>query len=182
MKSLRKKCVIDSCPGFSLVEFIMVIVVLGIIAATGAQMMGMGFKAYFTGKDITEMDWQARVALERMTRELRGVFCTQVNLTQCTPAVTLSPANEITFVDGSGNSIRYCMGTIGTCPGAVGELTRNTQPLASGVSNLTFSYLDKTGATTATAAQVYYIVVNFTATQNGLSKAYQATVGPRNFL
>ena len=151
----------------------MVIVVLGIIAATGAQMMGAGFKAYFTGKDITEMDWQARVALERITRELRSV--------RAPTDITVTPTNEITFVDVGGNSIRYCMGTIGTCPGAVGELTRNTQPLASGVSNLTFSYLDRTGVATATPALVFYIVVSFTATQNSISKPYQATVSPRNF-
>jgi hypothetical protein len=95
--------------------------------------------------------------------------------------LTVTPTNEITFVDAGGNSIRYCMGTIGTCPGAAGELTRNTQPLASGVSAFGFTYLDRAGAATTTPALVFYIVVNFTATQGKISKAYQATVSPRNF-
>ena len=151
----------------------MVMVILGIIAATGAQLMGNGFTAYFTGKNITEMDGQARLALERMTRELRSV--------RAPTDITLVPANEITFVDVDGIGIRYCLGTVGTCPGAAGELMRNTQPLASGISNLAFTYLDRTAAATAAAAAVYYIGVSFTATQGAISKPYQATVSPRNF-
>lgn len=173
MNSINTKCSIDSGRGFSLIELIVVIVVFGVIAATGAQLMGNGFRAYFSGKDMTEMDSQTRVALERMTRELRSVRA---------PAdLTVVPANEISFVDAGGNSIRYCMGTVGTCPGAAGELVRNTQPLAGGVSGLAFSYLDRAGVATTTPALVYYITVNFTAAQGTISKAFQATVSPRNF-
>jgi prepilin-type N-terminal cleavage/methylation domain-containing protein len=173
MDSTSTKCIIDSRQGFSLIELIVVIVVFGIIAATGAQLMGNGFRAYFAGKDMTEMDSQARVALERMTRELRSVRV---------PAdLTVAPTNEITFVDAGGNTIRYCMGTVGTCPGAAGELIRNIQPLAGGVSGLVFSYLDRAGVATVTPALVFYITVNFTAAQGAISKAFQATVSPRNF-
>ena len=153
----------------------MVMVILGIIAAIGAPMIGNGFKAYFTAKDITEMDGQARLALERMTRELRSVRA---------PAdLTLLPANRITFVDVDGNIISYCMGAVAPCPGAAGDLMRNNQPLASGISNLAFTYLDRapTPAPTAIAAAVYYIGVSFTATQGTVNKPYQATVSPRNF-
>ena len=151
----------------------MVMVILGIIAATGAQMMGNGFKAYFTGKNIAEMDGQARVALERMTRELRSV--------RAATDLTLVPGGEITFVDVDGNSIRYCMGTVLGCPGIAGDLMRNSQPLASGISNLTFTYANSAVAATAVPSAVYYIGVSFTATQGTINKPYQATVSPRNF-
>ena len=160
--------------GFSLFESIMVIVVLGIVTAAAAPFISAGFQSYFTGKDISETDWQARVALERMSRELRSVRA---------PAdLIISSANDITFTDVDGNSTRYCMGSVGGCPGAVGELTRNSQPLATGISALTFSFLTKTGAVTAVAANVFYITVAFTATQNTTVKSFQATVSPRNFL
>lgn len=162
-----------SAKGFSLIELIMVIVLLAIVAVVAAPVLSGGFKAYFIGRDIAETDWQARVALERMTRELRSVRA---------PAdLTITSASDITFTDVDGNSIRYCMGTVGGCPGAAGELTRNTQPLASGVSGLTFSYLTRTGASTVVVAQVFHITVGFMATQNTISKSFQTTLSPRNF-
>ena len=93
----------------------------------------------------------------------------------------ITSANDITFTDVDGNSTRFCMGTAGGCPGTAGELTRNSQPLATGISALTFSFLTKTGAATAVAANVFYITVAFTATQNTIIKSFQATVSPRNF-
>ena len=151
----------------------MVIVLLGIVTAVAAPFLSAGFQSYFIGKDISETDWQARVALERMSRELRSVRA---------PAdLIITSANDITFTDVDGNSTRFCMGTVGSCPGATGELTRNSQPLATGISALTFSFLTKTGAATAVAANVFYITVAFTATQNTIVKSFQATVSPRNF-
>jgi prepilin-type N-terminal cleavage/methylation domain-containing protein len=161
--------------GFTFVELVAVIVLFGIIAAMTASLMGQGFTAYVTGRNIAETDWQARVALERMTRELRSVRA---------PAdITMTSAADLTVVDAEGNSIRYCMGTVGTCPGAVGELMRNAQPLAKGVTALTFTYLTKgpPPAITAVPAQVYYIIAAFTATQGTISKNFQVAVSPRNF-
>jgi prepilin-type N-terminal cleavage/methylation domain-containing protein len=159
--------------GFTLVELLMVIVLFGIVAAFAAPAMQSGFRAYFTGRDISEADWQARVALERMTRELRAVRA---------PAdLALAAAGDLTFVDLDGNSIRYCMGAIGGCPGAAGELMRNAQPLASGVSGLTFSFLTRTGGATGSAALAYYVSASFDATHQTITKSHQVTIAPRNF-
>ena len=159
--------------GFTLVELLMVIILLGIVAAVAAPTMQSGFQAYFTGRDISEVDWQARVALERLTRELRSVRA---------PAdLALAAANDLTFVDLDGNSIRYCMGAVGTCPGAAGDLMRNSQPLATGIGALTFSFLTRAGGATGTAALAFYVSASFTATRNAITKTHQATVAPRNF-
>ncbi len=159
--------------GFSLIEMIMVIIVLGVIAAVAAPALSNAFRAYFTGKDIAETDWQARAALERMSRELRTVR---------SPAdLVITSGSDLSFTDIDGNVIRYCLGAVGTCPGAAGNLMRNSQSLASGVSGLTLSYLTRAGAATGVAAQVFYIVTGFTLTQNTASKTFTATVSPRNF-
>ena len=160
--------------GFSLLELIMVVVVLGIVAAVAAPFLSASFQSYFIGKDISETDSQARVALERLSRELRSV--------RAPTDLIITSGGDISFTDVDGNSIRYCMGTVGGCPGAVGELTRNSQPLATGISALTFTFLTRTGAATAVAANVFYITVSFTATRNTISKSFTATVSPRNFL
>jgi Tfp pilus assembly protein FimT len=159
--------------GFSIFELVLVIVVFGLVSAAAAPFVNAAFRGYFTGKDVTEMDWQARVASERMSRELRTIRA---------PAdLTITAAGDITFVDLDGNTIRYCLGTVGTCPGAAGELMRNTQPLATGISALSFTYLNNASAATAVPAQVYLVTVAFTATQNNASRAHQFTVAPRNY-
>lgn len=159
--------------GFSLFELIMVIIIFSILAAVAAPLMVVGFQAYFTGKGVADVDWQARVALERMTRDLRTI--------RSPASLVITSGSDISFTDADGNVIRYCMGTVGTCPGAAGELSRNAQPLATSVTALAFSFLTQTGVATVTPAQVFYVTVNFTATNSTTSKAYQATVSPRNF-
>ena len=159
--------------GFTLVEVVAAIVLFGIVAAMTARVLSQGFQSFIMGRNLAETDWQARVALERMTRELRIIRA---------PAdIIMTSGSDLTFTDLDGNAIRFCMGAVGTCPGAAGDLTRNTQALATGVSGLAFSYLTRTGAATATPAQVYYVVIAFTATQGSMSKSYQAVVSPRNF-
>jgi len=159
--------------GFSLVELILVIVVIGIVAAVAAIVMESGFRAYFGGRDITEADWQGRVASERLSRELRTIRA---------PAdLAITSASDISFVDVEGRTIRYCQATVGTCPGSTGQLMRNAAPLASGISGLNFSFLTRTGAATAVPAQVFYVTAGFTAAQGTVSRAYQVTVAPRNF-
>lgn len=150
--------------GFSLIEMVLVIVIVGIIASVGAQLMGTGFQLYFTGRDTLSVDAQARVALERMTRELRTV--------RPATSLTMTPATQITFTDETGTVVQYVLGG--------GNLMRNTEVLAGGVTGLGFVYLDSTGAVTATAAQVFYVSVQFTVTQGGMSSTYRATVSPRN--
>lgn len=159
--------------GFTLFELLLVLVVFGIIAAVAAPLLANLFQAYFTGSQVTEADWQGRVAIERMSRELRAVR---------SPAdLTITSASDITFVDIDGSSIRYCLGAVGGCPGAAGQLMRNGQPLAFGVTALTFSFLTRAAAATGAAALAYYITVAFTVTNASSAKSFQVTVSPRNF-
>ncbi len=159
--------------GFRVIALIMVIVLFGIIAAAAAPLLQTGFQSYSTGKDISETDWQARAAIERMTRDLRAI--------RAPTDITISSASDVTYVDTDGNTVRYCMGAVGGCPGTAGDLMRNGQPLATGVSALTFTFLTRAATATATPSAVFYITFGFTDTQNGISKGYSATVSPRNF-
>ena len=153
--------------GFSLVEMIVVIILLGILAALGSQMLGKTVQSFAFSRDVTKGDWQARVALERLTRDLRMVRA-PVNL-------TITPATAITFSDTDGTNVNYSLS--GT------RLMRNTQVLADDISNLQFTYLRSDGNTveTTNSSLVYYITVSFDVSRSITTTSLRATVHPRNF-
>jgi len=152
--------------GFSLVEMVVVIVLVGIIAAIGSQMLGMTLQSFVLGKDVLKGDWQARVALERLTRDLRMV--------RASANLTIAPATAITFSDTDGSNVNYSL--------SGSQLMRNTQVLADDVSNLQFAYLQSDGNTAAaSAATVYYITVLFDVTRSTATTNMRATVHPRDF-
>lgn len=153
--------------GFSLVELIVVIVLVGILAALGAQMLGRTVESFVFGRDVVKGDWQARVALERLTRDLR--------MLRAATNLTIIPATAITFSDTDGNNVSYSLS--GT------QLMRNTQVLADDVSNLQFTYLRSDGNTVETTNPllVYYITVSFDVTRATATTSLRATVHPRDF-
>lgn len=153
--------------GFSLIELISVIVILGIVSAIGVKLLGGTVKAYFDGKGYIIADAQARVALTRMTRELHLIrSATATDL-------TVTPSTEITFKDTSGASIRYYLS--GT------SLMRNSQILADGVTNLSLTYLQRDGKTaTTTVTNVFYVILNFSTIYGNSNRASRVVIHPRN--
>ncbi|MBI4357078.1 MAG: prepilin-type N-terminal cleavage/methylation domain-containing protein [Gammaproteobacteria bacterium] len=158
---------------FTLIEFIIVIVILSLISIVGSQLLVQGFRANFTSREITTSDWQARVALERLSRELEGIRSNR------SIDLVISPTSQITFTDLNGNVVIYTLS--GT------QLTRQenagtAQVLSDSVSSLTFSYHDQNVASTASVTSVRTITVDFTITQGDVVKNYTMTVYPRNFI
>lgn len=153
--------------GFSLIELISVIVILGVISATGAKFLGTTIKAYFEGKGYIVADSQVRVALTRMTREL------QLIRSATATDLTVTPSTEITFKDTSGASIRYYLsGTI---------LMRNSQVLADGVSGLSLTYLQRDGkTTTTTVTNVFSVILSFNTVYGNSNRATRVVIHPRN--
>lgn len=159
----KTRCGRRLAKGFSLIELIIVIVLLGIIAGVGSQLMAAGFRSYFLGRDLTAADWQGRLALERMTREIREIP-SSVDL-------TTMAANQIGFNDMSGNAVSYSLGA---------SLLRNIQPLADNVTALNFTYLDGNGAATAVAADVRFISIGVDISRGGASMTLRTMVHARS--
>ena len=153
--------------GFTLIEMIMVIVITGLIASLGGMLLHHGVRAYVLSGELTESDWQGRLALERLLRDLR-------RLRSASPAdLTMTPSDRISFVDESGQSISYTL--------SGGTLMRNGKPLADGISTLAFSYLRDDGKNTAaSASEVFYISASFTLNQGGSNRSLRGTVFPRS--
>lgn len=166
--------------GFTLIEMVVVITILGVIGTIAANVIRSGFSAYYTGQDIIQADWQGRVALERITRELHDV--------RDRASLTGSSATQLIFTDIYGTAISYQqVGTTLMRAASPGS----TQPLAGDVaaSGLTFSYHHISGVTaTTTAASMDYITVALTVTTpvtpgstTTYNTTYRSTVRPRVF-
>src|SRR5712692_5760958 len=91
--------------GFSLIEMVLVIVLTGIVFAVGAMILKTSFQSYFAGKNRTTSDWQGRLGLERMTRDLHAIAAP----TPTSPSITAFGATSITFIDSdnAGTAITY---------------------------------------------------------------------------
>jgi prepilin-type N-terminal cleavage/methylation domain-containing protein len=146
--------------GFTLFEFIIVIVLLGILVAGASNLLSVGFGSYFSEKDIVNANSQASVAIERMTRDLRAVGSTT--------DITTASANEIIIKDLDGNTIDYEIS--GT------QLLRNTQALADGVQSIGFAYykgdstlLTPLPLTSTLRQQIRYVVITLNISYNNIT-------------
>ena len=168
--------------GWTLIEVVMVFVVFAIVATIGARLMSAMFLSYFTARDITSSDAQARVAFERMTRELRQI--------RLATAADLDPASnaQVRFIDSDGNGVCFYRdaATNRLMRSADGPATAcgatTPQPLSDFVTGLNFVYYVNDGrTTTALATAVYYITVKVSVQDNNVSDTLRATIHPRNF-
>lgn len=165
--------------GFTLIELIAVIILTGILFSFGSVLLGNVFSGYALKRDTTDADWQAKVALERMARELRAVrMATAADL-------DIASATQIRFVDTDGNGVCFYRSGNRVMRSADGPATAcgatSPQVLADNVTALTFTYWDNAGAATAAVANVYYITMDMTVAEGSYSGSFRTNVRPRNF-
>jgi prepilin-type N-terminal cleavage/methylation domain-containing protein len=156
--------------GFTLVELVLTIVLVGIISGVGAIVLRQGVSAFISEDARANVTNDGRLAIERMAREIRTIRSRTAGDLSTMTAATL------TFVDIDGNpAITYTSGG--------GNITRNGTVLASGDSaSLAFSYFQQDGVTVAAAAaQVWTIEINLTLTKGSESQPFRVRVHPRNF-
>jgi prepilin-type N-terminal cleavage/methylation domain-containing protein len=117
--------------GFSLIEMMVVVVILGLIVLGLVTFFTGGAKSWVAGQSQLEAQRNARQAIDRMVREIREGKNVKIN----------STSNSILFItpfDGSPE-IRYHLNTGGT-------LYRNTtNAIIDNVLNLSFTYFDNNG-------------------------------------
>jgi len=167
--------------GFTIVELVTAIIIFSIIAALGSSLISRLFLEYFTARDITSADSQARVAFERMTRELR-----QIRSATATDLDVASGA-QVRFIDIDGNGVCFYLDAVNnrlmrSADGPTSACgTTSAQPLSDFVSGLAFFYYTNDGrTTTAVATSVYYVTVRVNVTDNNTTDTLRATVHPRN--
>ena len=168
--------------GWTLIEVLTVLIILAVVAAVGARLMSSMFQSYLAARDITNSDAQARVAFERMTRELR-----QIRSATATD-LDVASAAQVRFIDMDGNGVCFYRdaATNRLMRSADGPATAcgttSAQPLSDFVSGLSFFYYTSDGSTTtAVPASVCYVTVRVDVQDNNVSDTLRATIHPRNF-
>lgn len=140
--------------GFTLVEMVLVLILMGLVAAMALPVMLGGFNAYVQQRETTEIERQAMLALERMTREIR--LGTDI----------VTSGNQVTFDrGGTATTIGY--------DAAANELYLDrggARPLAGRVTSVSFSE--------ETHGDARYIHGQFSVA--GSSHTWRTTIYPRN--
>lgn len=132
--------------GFTLIEIVLVIALLGIISVAVMRFYGNSLVATQTMQNTSDALWQARLALERMVIDIRSI--------RSTADITAYTASNLAFTDINNSSFNYNLS--GT------NLLCNSQVLANGINSLTFTYYDKSGVITATLANIRYVKIAIT--------------------
>ncbi len=171
--------------GMTIVEMVIVIVVVGAIFALGAIALGRAVESYVLTRETTDIDWQGRVAMEHMVRELRDLRSASAT----DLAFTSNPMGQIQFVNVDGKAVCFYV-SLGRLmrsadgPGAACGTT-NPQPLADNVAagGLSISIFKNDGTDLTippdTIAQAFFITLSLTVSDGVLSETYRATVQPR---
>jgi prepilin-type N-terminal cleavage/methylation domain-containing protein len=162
--------------GFTLIEIIIVIVLIGILGTIAATIIMQGVRAYSGLESRSNAHYQARFAMERMAREIRLM---RSSTAADIPAMT-GTTLQYNDINGLQMGFRLNAGNI--------ERTQDNgttwQTLAiniTGPGGNIFTYLDSTGAVTVAAASLWLVQIQFTATQNTESIDMHTAVHPRNF-
>ena len=143
--------------GFTLAEMLVAMAVTGFVLGGILLLQQQGQQAYLFGSNRVEVQQNARVALERMARDLRAAT-----------SITTAAAANLVFVskDTSGNDVAMQYQLSGTnldrtctCPA---DPTDGTLTLVGGVGALAFTYKTQAGATTSTVADVRMIDISLT--------------------
>lgn len=160
--------------GFTLIEMVITIVIVGIISGIAAMIILESMTAYSKGKNLSDVHYQARLAMERMTREIRTVRQPGEIGTVAIGTITGNPTSSLIFTDLTGTNITYALGgtTLNRTPGGT---------LATGVTTLQFRHYDDTNTLTTVAASVWTIEIFMTDTQGTDSLQMRTRIHPRNF-
>ncbi len=115
--------------GFTMVEMIMVIVILGIVGGIGVTLILSASDALSFLTVRSDMDQSADVAMSRILGEIRRIRDNE--------SINNATVSEFRFFDSDDTDIAYSLSST--------DLMRNSDILASNLSGLTFTYYDENG-------------------------------------
>lgn len=159
--------------GFSLIEYMMVVVIMGVIIAIGAPLVFEATDAWLLQSKRKEMSESAKIAMDRMAREIRRI--------QSRTSVATANSSSFRFTDIDGRDITFDTSS------ATLRRTENSavNTLADNVNSFSLIYYDANGATIATPSvspnktNIRRIEINLTFSFGGTQLSFQSQVSPR---
>jgi len=169
--------------GFTLIEMVMVLVILGILGVTLSALLSTGVGAFMAGNEVVDTMSKLRLSSERIARELRTVRrdpTTPANFDFLSRTATSTQFRRLendgvtvttVTIDSSGGNLRLAYNT------PVGTFTLSDQ-----VGSFTLGYLQHDGVTAATSnANVAFVDIELNLTDgNGNSYPQRTRVALRN--
>jgi len=159
--------------GFTLIEMIMVIVIMGIFTASAIPVFVQVAHAWQYQSLRNEIAESGRIAIDRMIREMR-----QIN---SSTSVVTATGSAFKFTDTSSQSVYFYLSGSDLRM----QINGTDYELASGVSSLAFTYYDSTGAVIAVPAvspavtNIKRVRVDFTITAGNQPVEINSEVYPR---
>lgn len=150
--------------GFTLVEIILTIAILGVMAGTLAPWMINTMKGYDLVTSRKQMLAQVRAGFERMVLEIM--------LIPGQAQVLTTANNSMSFQYPAGTTITYSLSN--------GNLMRNSDVMVPNVTSLAFTYYNEAGNTTTSASSVRSVKAQLTVNPPNSSAPY--TIMTRVFI
>ena len=162
--------------GFTLMEMVITILLVGILSSLAAVIILQGVKGYTVEDQRSNAHYQARLAMERMVREIRLIRWDSV-LGQAD--ISTMTATDLRYQDIQGNQMGFRL-NVGTVQ-RTQDSAATWQPLATGVTALNFNYFQQDGVTPATAPTLWFVEITMTDLQGTDTLQMRTRVHPRNF-
>lgn len=170
--------------GFTLIEMILAIMILGMLGAAAAMAISHGTRAALESQTRVDTLSKLRVATERLTREIRLMRRDPVTPTDFD--IVSRSATALTFrrLDPNGSTVRT-VSIDGSTPGVVTlgyDSPAGTPVLTNQVGAFALTYYRADGTTvSADNADLAFVEISLTLTDaNGNAFAQRSRVGLRN--
>ncbi|RJQ41238.1 MAG: prepilin-type N-terminal cleavage/methylation domain-containing protein [Nitrospiraceae bacterium] len=180
-KRHRASCIVHhDSKGITLIELVIVMVLIAIVAVVVANALSTGIDAFFTTDNRKEALDQARVAMDRMAKEIRNLPNSAGVIASGSPQLCFS------MLDGTNNPVTvnysYSNPNIRRESPSAACTPGNGQTLATSITSFSFEYIQADGASAATFSSVTTKRIRITAISTVSNEIVELTteVWPRN--